>query len=205
MTTEREELLYFTRQAERIRKSWEPWRAAPIEEQAEEIRERLAYFEDLHQEIISLSSDRVSAGVAWAEITRQGGDSMHQCSQLISLLYARNLVTEEQFHELVKKLRFVPMVGMKARQAAADEEKAMNDAMELVFKAVGKVNLDAARYEYNKLEGFRTWDKLNDWVKNLVDLDLLPKTYLAGVRGGNHIQKMLSIFSNKELKAGENK
>lgn len=205
MITEREELLSLTRQAERMRQGCEPWKASAIEEQAEEIRERLTYFEDLHQEILDMSSDRVTAGVLWAEIYRQGGDVMQQVSKLASTLFAKGLLTPEQFQGVVSKLRFIPNVTRKAREQAEEEERRMKDAVQMVIQAAEPANRDYVRYEYNKLEGFRTWEKLNTWVKNCIDAGLLPKTYLAGVRGGNLLEKMLHPSQNKELKAGENK
>lgn len=205
MLSEWEELRSLERQAQTMRKGYEPWKAAAVEERAEELRERLVYFEDLHQVIVDLASDRVQAGVIWVEITRSQDDSMQRCSQLASTLYARDLLTPEQFQEVMKKVRFIPNVTRKARQATEDEEKALNGAVEMVLKTVEPARRDDARYEYNKLEGFRTWEKLNDWVKKLIELGLLPKTYLVGVRGGNAIQKMIDTFSDKELKAGANK
>lgn len=205
MISERAEYLMLTRKAEMMKKGYEPWKAAAVEEQAEEIHERLVYFEDLQHEILDLSSDKVAAGVIWAEITRDEGDSMQRVSTFASVLFAKELITREQFSSVVGKLRFIPNVTRTARQAAADEEKAMNDALDHVLKTVDRVNRDAARYEYNRLEGFRSWEKLNTWVKKLVELEMLPKSYLVGVRGGNTLQKMFRPGENKELKAGANK
>lgn len=205
MLSEYEELRILQTKAEMMKRGLTPWRAASIEEEYDALRERLTYFEDLQKDIVDLSSDKIAASLLWAEVSRQDNDVMQRCSRFASMLYAKDLINHDQFTTIIKKCRFIPNVTRKARQAEEEEDKALNDAIDQVLNAVDKVNRIDALQQYNVLEGFRTWEKLNTWATKLVELGYLPKTYLAGVRGGVNLEKMLHPFANKELRAKENK
>lgn len=205
MLSEWEELRSLERQAQTMRKGYEPWKAASVEERAAELRERIEYYDELHQVMIENSSDSVKAGVIWAEITRQADDSLSRCSTFLSVLFSKELITPSQFIHFQGQLRFIPYVTRSARQVEEEEIKRINDTFDDILKAVGKEHRSEGLAEYNKLEGFRTMEKLKDWTKKLVELGLLPKSYVFGLKVGGAIQKMIDTFSDKELKAGANK
>lgn len=209
MLTERERLHGLNRQVDTLRKGYD-WRAADaVTEERDELQEKLAYYDDLVSEMLSMADDKVQAGQLWAAISKDNyQDIQGRASKLASALFAEGYMTPAEFKSLQARLVFVPSVTRRAREIQAEEQNWLDQAFQTVLETVNRADRQQALNVYNsKCSGPRDREKLEEWVKKLVAAELLPKHYLVGARYGNALEKLLNPDAHNKMVAGgkENK
>jgi len=191
--SELEDLRIMERRASLAEKE-DPWNAARWAAEAEQLRERLTMYDDLWADLTAQATDKVRATQLAALL--QGYEGAQRIQRYMSALKVEGLITQAQFADAQRRLTAPTAREAKAIQEQAAENKALDQVMIAVLKAVGPENKREALAAYNQVGGPKSNEKMNEWVAKLVQLKLLPDRYRLSLRyGGIAISKMLDLFS----------